>query len=170
MKLKMILLALALCAMCGLCACGDNGASSSSSASDSGSAAASSSSAASTSSSGEASEGAESGATIDSADLVGNWEIVAMSDGTEVYTLKDADEETRKNIEMKLELNADGSMVLHNMGTDMKGTWSVPSASKVQLDFEDTADFVDISYTATLEDGVLAIEDGGLVMMMEKVA
>ena len=93
-----------------------------------------------------------------------------MSDGTEVYTLDKVDEATRARVEIKLELNADGSLLFHNMGTDMKGTWSVTNDNKVQLDFEDTADFEDISYTATLEDGVLAIEDGGLVMMLEKKA
>lgn len=172
MKLKMAFIMLAISALClGLCACGDNAAGSSSSASDSASASTSASSTESTSASSvSSSSGSASEASHDEGFFVGTWEMAAMSDGTDVFTIDNVDEETRASIDMGLELNADGSMVLHNMGTDMKGTWKLAGGDTLQLDFEDTADFKDISYTAFFADDMIAIEDAGLVMMFEKAA
>ena len=91
-----------------------------------------------------------------------------MSDGSNVVTLDSLDEATRTANTSTLELNEDGSLVFRHQGADMKGTWTSTSAAKIKLDFEDTEDFVDISYDATLEDGTLAIADGSYVMLLEK--
>ena len=172
-------LCLALCA----CAGSDNASSSSSSSASS---AATASTAAGQSSS-TADEGADADADANDADdaqesessattpdepvFSGTWQMVAMRDGEEVYRVEDVDASMRDQLDISLQLNPDGSLSFNNAGQALSGTWQSTSDATLAIQFDPTEEFEEIPlYTGTLEDGVLAIEEAGLVMMFERAA
>lgn len=94
-----------------------------------------------------------------------------MSDGTDVVTMDMLDDETRASVESKVTFKDDGSMLFNSAGNELTGTWAPTGASTVILYFDATEEFPEIpNYTGTLDDGTLAIEEQGIVMLLEKTA
>gem|GEM_PF-1637320 len=175
-KSKMaVVLAFMMACCLGLCACGgssstsSSASSSSSAANSSASESASSSSATEASSSSSTSASSSSVADVDNAAFVGEWKIVAMSDGTNVLRVEDADESQKANLNIVLSLNDDGTASFKNSRGTLTGAWFATGETSLTINFEPNDTFSSIpSYDAELDDGTLAIQENGLVMLLER--
>ena len=181
-KSKMaVVLAFMMACCLGLCACGGSSSTSSSASSSSNAANSSASESASSSSATEASSSSSTGASsnasassssaadVDNAAFVGEWKIVAMSDGTNVLRVEDADESQKANLNIVLSLNDDGTASFKNSRGTLTGAWFATGETSLTINFEPNDTFSSIpSYDAELDDGTLAIQENGLVMLLER--
>lgn len=192
-KLSAIVLMACAFVMClALAACGSAGSASSSSSdaaassSSAAAASASSSSAAETSASESSSSSSEASASASSSSaaesylsdeekeafkgsFTGDWKMVAMSDGQSVMRMKDADEEAQKKAEVTAAFNDDYSTEWSVMGEKRTGTWEPTGENTIIIHFDAIEGFDEVpAYTGTLEDGTLAVDEQGIVMLLEK--
>jgi hypothetical protein len=95
--------------------------------------------------------------------------MVALSDGETVMRVEDADEEAQKNAEVTATFKDDGSTKWSVMGDKRTGTWEPTGQNTIIIHFDAIEGFDEIpAYTGTLEDGTLAIDEQGIVMLLEK--
>lgn len=102
-------------------------------------------------------------------DFVGTWKLAGMSNGTDVFMVKDADQAVQDQVATSLVLNEDGSASIIQVDSEIKGTWTTTSNITIAIAFDFAEEFPDAEpYTGTLENGTLALQEGDLVMLLEK--
>lgn len=103
------------------------------------------------------------------ATFAGTWAMVAMSDGTEVLKVESLDESVRSQVESKLTFGEDGRISWLTAGKEITGTWAPTGATTVILYLDPIEGFDEVPpYTGTLDGETLAIDEEGLVMLLER--
>ena len=92
-----------------------------------------------------------------------------MSDGTDVFTVDSLDEDQQAQAEVTAVFGEDGRASFTIMGEERTGAWAPTGADTLIINFDPIEGFDEIpAYTGTLDDGTLAIDEDGLVMLLEK--